>query len=204
MSPRSSITPQQVQAWARGTGVSHTTWQTPIQQASSSRDLKLFLMVLLPARSFSFSFHKPPVPEHGGLVSQVLLDPKAGRGSFPSLLAPAPAPPAPALCPGPQITGTQPLPASTGRSAGLEPASPGSRRAPHGPGLAFLQGSWPSDSQLQLQRLTAVPTASPVSRGSASVQAPEVAPRRSHPHTHMQRATHTGAPLAPQAARARC
>lgn len=78
---------------------------------------------------------------------------------------------------------TRPLPASTGRSAGLEPASPGSRCAPRGPGLVFLQGSWPSDSQLRLQLLTAVPTASPVSQGSANVQAPAVAPRHSHPHT---------------------
>lgn len=105
MSPCSSITPQQVQAWARHAGVSHTASQTLIQQASSSRDLKMFLTDLLPGCGFSFSFHKPPVPERGGLVSRAPLDPKVGGGSFPSLLVPTPAPPASALCPGPHVTG---------------------------------------------------------------------------------------------------
>lgn len=105
MSPCSSITPQQVQAWARHAGVSHTASQTPIQQAGSSGDLKVFLTDLLPGCGFSFSFHKPPVPEHGGVVSRVPLDPEAGSGSFPSLLAAAPAAPAPALSPGPHVTG---------------------------------------------------------------------------------------------------
>ena len=82
-SPCFSITPQQVQAWARGTGVSHMALQTPIQQAGSSRDLDLFLMGLRPACSFSFSFHKLPVPECGGLVSRVLLAPKRAAGRFP-------------------------------------------------------------------------------------------------------------------------
>lgn len=191
MSPCSSITPQQVQAWARGTGVSHMALQTLIQQAGSSRDLEPFLMGLRPACSFSFSFHKPPVPECRGLVSRVLLDPEAGGGSFPSLLlVPAPAPLLLPCTPAPKSQGTQPLPASTGRSSGLEPASPGSRCAHVGLGWSSsrarglqIPGSGCSCPQLCPQPALC-PKGQPVCRPQRWLPGP-------HTHTHTCSVQHT-------------
>ena len=68
-----------IAAWLSSTGISHHSLLLHIP----SIHLSAVNSSPRPGIASSFSFHKLPVPECGGLVSRVLLAPKRAAGRFP-------------------------------------------------------------------------------------------------------------------------